>query len=129
MSTLVWVALADGARTARIEIGAPGAKGLRVALALAHAHPDLTLRFAGNGAEGQVFGPLPATAVVEATDRHGVYLTPVLEGDTAIIELEAELPNLSGRISEPMIEITTASAPITSEFAATVSGEIGRNRS
>ena len=52
----------------------------------------------------------------------------VPDADAAIIELEAELPNFNGRISDPLIEIGSGSAPITSEFAATVSGEIGTNR-
>ena len=89
LSELDWVALADGARAARIEIGSPGAKGLRVALALARAHPDLALRFTGNAPGARVFGPVPANAVVEATNRHGAFMTPVLEGDTGIIELDA----------------------------------------
>jgi serine/threonine-protein kinase len=50
------------------------------------------------------------------------------DADAAIIELEAELPNFNGRVSDPIIEVGSGSAPITSEFAATVSGEIGRNR-
>lgn len=51
------------------------------------------------------------------------------DAEAAIIELEAELPNFNGRISDPLIEIGSGSAPITSEFAASVSGEIGSNRS
>lgn len=52
----------------------------------------------------------------------------VPDADSAIIELEAELPNFNGRVSDPVIEVGSGSAPITSEFAATVSGEIGSNR-
>jgi serine/threonine protein kinase len=50
------------------------------------------------------------------------------DAHAAIIELEAELPNFNGRVSDPVIEVGSGSAPITSEFAATVSGEIGPNR-
>lgn len=89
LSDLTWQALADGSRAARIEITSPGASALRVALALPSAHPDLTLKFAGNGARAGVMGPYPANAVAEAADRDGLFWTPVLEGDTAIIELQA----------------------------------------
>ena len=86
---LRWQAVADGGRVARIEITSPGAEGLRVALALPQAHPDLTLRFTGNGPRAAVHGPYVANAVSEAADRDGMFWTPVLEGDTAIIELHA----------------------------------------
>jgi lysyl endopeptidase len=89
LSDLTWQALADGSRTARIEITSPGAAAVRIALALPSAHPDLTLKFAGNGARAEVMGPYPVNAVAEAADRDGLFWTPVLEGDTAIIELQA----------------------------------------
>ena len=89
LSDLGWQALPDGSRAARIEINSPGAAALRVALALPNAHPDLTLKFAGNGPGAEVQGPYPANAVAEAAERDGRFWTPVLEGDTAIIELHA----------------------------------------
>lgn len=89
LSELTWRALADGSRAARIEITSPGAAALRVALALPGGHPDLTLKFAGNGARAGVMGPYPVNAIAQAADRDGMFWTPVLEGDTAIIELQA----------------------------------------
>jgi hypothetical protein len=89
LRNLQWVGLPDGARAARIEIAAPGAAALRVALALPHADPDLAVVFKGSGLRAQAIGPLPANAIAEATERHGMFWTPVLEGDNAIIELHA----------------------------------------
>jgi hypothetical protein len=54
--------------------------------------------------------------------------SPSANADAAIIELEAELPILDGAVSVATTDAAASSAPITSEFAATVSGEIGANR-
>jgi lysyl endopeptidase len=89
LSDLSWQAQADGSRTARIEVTSPGASAVRVALAIPSVHPDLSLKFAGNGARADVMGPYPVNAVAEAATRDGLFWTPVLEGDTAIIELHA----------------------------------------
>ena len=89
LTELSWQALPDGSRAARVEITSPGAAAVRIALALPDVHPDLTLKFAGNGARAAVMGPYPANVVAEATDRGGMFWTPVLEGDTAIVELHA----------------------------------------
>jgi hypothetical protein len=89
LSDLSWQAQPDGSRAARIEITSPGAAAVRIALALPDVHPDLTLKFAGNGARAEVAGPYPANAVAEAATRDGMFWTPVLEGDTAIIEFHA----------------------------------------
>jgi lysyl endopeptidase len=86
---LAWRTLADGSRAARIEIQSPGAAALRVSLSLPASHPDLALRFAGNGPQAQVMGAYAANAVAEAAARDGYFWTPVLEGDIATIELHA----------------------------------------
>lgn len=89
LSSLSWQAAGDGGVAARIEITSPGAAAVRIALALPDVHPDLTLKFAGNGGRAEVSGPYPANVVAEAAKRDGMYWTPVLEGDTAIIEIQA----------------------------------------
>jgi hypothetical protein len=86
---LTWIAAADGGRTARIEIASPGAAALRVALVLPATHPDLSVRFAGSAANATVFGDYPVNAIAEESMRSGVFWSPVLAGDTAIIELHA----------------------------------------
>ena len=89
IGSLAWRKLDDGSRAARIEVQSPGAAALRLSLSLPAAHPDLSLRFTGNGANAQVLGPFPANAVAAASARDGWFWSPVLEGDTATIELHA----------------------------------------
>ena len=89
LSDLDWQVLEDASRVARVEIKSPGAAGVRLAIALTAADPDLTVTFAGNGVRAEVFGPRPLNALSASADRHGMFWTPVLEGDTAIVELQA----------------------------------------
>jgi lysyl endopeptidase len=89
LSSLDWQPLGDGSRAARIEVHSPGAAALRISLALPASHPDLSLRFAGNGPRAEVTPAVPANAVHEAATKDGWFWSPVLEGDTATIELHA----------------------------------------
>ena len=79
----------DGGRSARIEIHSPDATALRVAMQLPAANPDLSVRFAGAGANAKVFGPIPANTIAQDTAAFGKFWSPVLEGDTATIEFHA----------------------------------------
>lgn len=89
LSALEWTPTAEGGRAARIAIESPGAAALRVALRLTGADPDLAVRFAGSASYPGPFGPVPASAIAEATARDGVYWSPVLQGGPAIVELHA----------------------------------------
>jgi len=89
LSDLAWKALPDGGRATRIVVTSPGAAALRLSLAMPAAHPDLSLRFVGSAANAEVQGAFPANAVAEAAARGGLYWSPVLEGDTATLELHA----------------------------------------
>ena len=89
LSDLAWSSVADGSRVAQLEIVSPGAAATRVALAVPNVHPDLALRFAGNGPKALVSQSYPMNSIAEATDRDGMFVSPVLEGDTATIELHA----------------------------------------
>jgi len=88
LSDLNWVATADGGRAARIEIHSPGAAAIRVAMTLA-TDVEFELRFVGQGPDTTVFGPISARTLFDDTARFGQFWSPVLEGDTAIIELHA----------------------------------------
>ena len=90
LDALAWQPLPDGSRAARIDITSTGAAALRVALALQRTDTGITLRFAGNGAQARVFGPIPANAIAADTARFGMFWSPVLEGDTAILEIQVE---------------------------------------
>ncbi len=85
---LTWTAVADG-RAARIDVASPGAAGVRVAVTMANTDPDVTVRFSGASADAPVFGPYPANQIANAARADGVYWSPVIEGETATIELHA----------------------------------------
>jgi hypothetical protein len=84
LADLTWVATGDGNRAARIEVASPGAAALRVALRLPAQAPALSVRFVGTAATATVFGP----DVFDSAKASGVQWSPVLAGDTAIIELK-----------------------------------------
>lgn len=97
LADLDWVAGADGGRSARIEIASPGAAALRVALRLSAPTAGLTVRYAGVAAKAAVFGAYPANSLA-SSDLHW---SPVLAGDTAIIELRAAAnASLAGLVLE-----------------------------
>jgi len=86
LAALPWQALGDGSRAAKLEVVSPGAVALRVALALSANVPGVTLRFTGNGANAQSFGPVAANDVAADAARFGEFWSPVLAGDVATIE-------------------------------------------
>lgn len=90
LDQLQWHPLADGSRAAKLDIVSPGAAALRVALQLPVTGPGVSLRFSGNGARAQVFGPIPANAVASDTQRFGLFWSPVLDGDVATLEIHVE---------------------------------------
>jgi hypothetical protein len=89
LSTLRWQAAADGSRVARVVVDSAGAAALRLRLALSTAHPELVLRFAGDGVNAEVQGPHPASEIAEANAREGGWWSPVLEGSRAVVEIAA----------------------------------------
>ena len=87
LAELTWVATSDGGRSARIQIRAPSAAAVRIALRAAVADAAVTLQF--SGASGMVFGPVPWDAITQDTRRFGEFWSPVLEGEVATIDLHA----------------------------------------
>ncbi len=87
-SDLPWVALANGARAARIDVSSPGAAAVRVALSMRTTDPDVAVRFGGSATPARVFGPYPANQIAATARAEGAFWSPVLEGDTGIIEIE-----------------------------------------
>ena len=119
------------ARVARIEVASPGAAALRLVLSMSEADPDLSVRFSGNAPGSAVHGPFPANAIVDAVDRHGRFVTPVLDGDTAIVELHvAEGADVAGvlLVLEKATHLTVAGEAlnrVAAKDAADI-GEAGR---
>jgi hypothetical protein len=88
LSSLAWTSFAGGERVARVEVSSAEAKGLRVAVRLLAADPNLALRFGAPGSGTSLIG-VPAASVVEATARFGEYWSPVAEGPRIAVELVA----------------------------------------
>ena len=89
LASLKWTVLDGGARVARIEVASTGAAGIRVAVRLAKTHPDISVRFAGASAPAAM-ASVPANTIAQATARFGEYWSPVIDGERAAIEIEAE---------------------------------------
>ncbi len=99
LSDLAWSRTDGGVRAAHITLTSPGAAAIRVGMVLTGAPETLEIRFKGN-AGAETYGPYPAAIASEP-----IYWSPVLEGDTAIIELAvpAGLTPDSATVSLPMI--------------------------
>ena len=109
LSSLPWQTLAAGGQATRIVVTSPGAAALRIELALP-ANAGVALRFSGNGSSAKTFGPIAARDVAEDVARFGAFWSPVLEGDTATIELSirsgAPVPDASltvARVSHQVV--------------------------
>lgn len=83
LADLRWQMLPTGGRIAHIELTSPDAIALRIQIGLDHAPGRLTLRFQGSAGGAPLFSYPPSTIV-----RAGAFWTPVLEGGSALIELE-----------------------------------------
>ncbi|HET9650584.1 MAG TPA: serine protease, partial [Usitatibacter sp.] len=81
---LQWLA-ADNGWAARWSVTSAQAKALRIGLRSAHTAPGLEIRFTGAGRPDTVYGPFTEGDL--ATSAGGTYWSPVLEGDTATVEL------------------------------------------
>jgi hypothetical protein len=84
-SRLGWQAVAGGV-AAQWRVSSPGARALRVGLAIESLPAGGEIRLADAGGSGSVFGPFGA-ADIPAGER--LWWSPVVEGDTAIVEIYA----------------------------------------
>ena len=113
LADLPWQDVPGGGRAARIDVASPGASALRLGIVLRDAPAGLALRFAGNAAPSQVFGPIAARDLPGAFP----YWSPVVDGDQATIELA--LP-AGASIGDASLDIPTIShlAVATADFRA-----------
>jgi hypothetical protein len=82
LAALPWQPVSGGA-AARIEIRSPTAKSLRLGVELDSADRHVALRLAGSASPEKVYGPYLATEVARAKR----FWTPILDGDTATLEI------------------------------------------
>jgi lysyl endopeptidase len=101
LSAMPWQRLADGGRAVRIDVTSPGAAAIRLALEATVTDPDVSFRFAESAGSRQVYGPYPANKAAASK----TYWSPVLEGDTATVEiyLPADVDPASVRLAIPQI--------------------------
>ena len=83
MAAMLWQPLPDGGKAARIVVSSPGAAAIRIGVTLTTAATGVALRFAGSGQPVQIYGPVSAKEVSASS----VYWSPVLEGDSATLEI------------------------------------------
>jgi len=82
MDSLPWQAVSDGI-AARVSVTSKGAAAVRLGISLPQTDPDITFRFVGSDRPQQVFGPYPANKLAQTK----IYWSPVLEGETATMEI------------------------------------------
>jgi hypothetical protein len=83
LAELRWQAVDGDTQTARVTITSSGAAALRLGMQLGGAPADLRVRFIGSSATAEPFGPYTAADVA----AQEVFWSPVLEGETATLEL------------------------------------------
>lgn len=86
---LAWTSTVAGTRVARLEVTSPAARALRVALAFSPPVDGVTVRVAGPTTD-EATAAFAASEIASAARRDGVLWTPVVDGETAVIELEAQ---------------------------------------
>lgn len=124
LSTLPWQTGLDGSRAVQVRVQSIGAAGLRVALRMPRTDPDVMVRIAGSGAQ-DVHGPYPANTIAEATASRGEWWSPVLSGDTAIVEVSVPAGASTAGISLSVVRLShlvRAGAALNSGPAAKASG-------
>lgn len=82
-ASLSWEAV-PGGRAAHWAVSSAGAQALRIELRIARLPADAEIRVAGSGGTGTVYGPF---AVADVPAGQGAWWSPVLEDDSAVVEL------------------------------------------
>ncbi len=83
---LRWVPVAGGF-AAHWEVASPSARALRIGLAAMRLPDGAQIRFVGSGAPDRVYGPFTSG---DLPKRVATWWSPVLEGDTATVEIFVE---------------------------------------
>ena len=100
LSDLAWSPTESGQQAAQIILTSSGAAAIRIGVIFTGVPAALEVRFKGSSSTAPVFGPYPAELA-----RQSIYWSPVLEGETGMIELTlpaGESPG-AGMVSLPMI--------------------------
>jgi len=109
--SLKWAPV-EGGFAARWQVTSAEAKALRVGLVATKLALGLELRFTGTGAPDTVYGPVTEADLARFAGT--TYWSPVLEGDTATIELfvpGASVPDIAMRVSGLSHLVVSAADP------------------
>ena len=112
-AVLRWTPVGGGL-AAHWQVTSPEARALRVGLVAARMAPGTEIRFAGSARMDTVYGPFSAADVKPMA---GIYWSPVLEGDTATIEVFVA-PGASPA------ELALAIAQVSHLFASPADGDV-----
>lgn len=87
---LAWTSSEGSTRVARVELASGGARALRIAIALdMPAGADVALRIRVASPAGDVaYGAYTPADLVREAGPFGAFWTPVVDGDTAVVEIE-----------------------------------------
>jgi lysyl endopeptidase len=100
---LEWMPV-EGGWGARWSVTSAQAKALRIGLAAAKTAPGLEIRFAGVGRPDTIYGPF--TEADLAMSAGATYWSPVLEGETATVELFVRGNDMPGDISIALSQVS-----------------------
>jgi hypothetical protein len=100
LSDLAWSRAEGGKEAAHVKLTSPGAAAIRIGVLLTDVPTALEMRFKGLGESASAFGPYSAKIA-----RESMYWSPVLEGETAIVEfsLPAGVSANAGVVFFPVI--------------------------
>lgn len=87
MPAPAWAGLPGGAHATRLGVVSPQAASLRLALRAHGLPPAAELRFVSPARPDRVLGPVAAREVDAAVRTHGVYWTPLTEGEEQQVEV------------------------------------------
>jgi lysyl endopeptidase len=104
----------EGGVVAHWQVISPEARALRVGLAAARMAPGTEIRFAGSAQMERVYGPFSAADVKPGT---GTYWSPVLEGDSATVEIFVAL-------GASPADVSLAIAQVSHLFASPAHGAV-----
>lgn len=82
-----WIPAVQGGQAMRLSLSSPGAQSLRLALSVRGLPASAELRFVGSDGGTRPLGPITGEEAESATRAHGLFWTPVTEGDTQSVEV------------------------------------------
>jgi lysyl endopeptidase len=124
LADLIWTRTDGRMQVAQVRLTSPGARAIRLGVVLTEVPATLEVRFKGSNSNAPLFGPYPETTM----RRDAMYWSPVLEGETSIMELALPVSTtlVAGIISLPLISHLVIAGKAINDDPL---GEIGQSAS